>query len=59
MVQVPQACLDAADRADEIISALTRNQRDNRLALAFRDYSIANQACRKQATATTLPTTRR
>jgi hypothetical protein len=55
VVEVPPACLEAADLADEIISALTRNERDNRLATALRDYSIANQACRKEAAP---PTTR-
>jgi hypothetical protein len=46
---VPEACLDAAQLADEIISALTRNERDNRLGLNLRDYSVANQACREEA----------
>ena len=49
LVQVPEACLDAADLADEVISRLNRNDRDNRLALALRDYSVASQACRRQA----------
>jgi hypothetical protein len=56
VVQVPEACLESTELADEIISALTRNERDNRLATALRDYSIANQACRKQASPTTPPT---
>jgi hypothetical protein len=56
VVQVPEACLEGAELADEIISALTRNERGNRLALALRDYSIANQACR-EAAAPTPPTT--
>ena len=56
VVQVPEACLESTELADEIISALTRNERDNRLALNLRDYSIANQACRKQASPTTPPT---
>ena len=29
LVQVPEACLDAADLADEVISRLNRNDRDN------------------------------
>jgi hypothetical protein len=46
---VPEQCLEAAELADEIISALTRNERDNRLAVNLRDYSVANQACREEA----------
>jgi hypothetical protein len=49
VVSVPEECLDAAQLADEIISALTRNDRDNRLGLNLRDYSVANQACREEA----------
>jgi hypothetical protein len=48
-VQVPKACLDVAELADEVISRLNRNDRDSRLALALRDYTIASQACRRQA----------
>ena len=44
---VPDACLDTAQLADEVIARLNRNQRDNRLALALRDYTIASQACRE------------
>ena len=47
--RVPEECLDAAELADEIISRLTRNQRDNTLALDLRDYSVASQACRRAA----------
>jgi len=46
---VPEECVDAAQLADEIISRLNRNQRDNTLALALTDYSVASQACRKEA----------
>ena len=46
---VPEQCLEAAELADEIISALNRNERDNRLAVNLRDYSVANQACREEA----------
>jgi hypothetical protein len=46
---VPEACYDTAEKADEVIARLNRNQRDNRLALALRDYTIASQACRKEA----------
>jgi hypothetical protein len=47
--RVPEECLDAAELADEIISRLNRNQRDNRLALALTDYAVASQACRRAA----------
>jgi hypothetical protein len=46
---VPQACLDAAERGDEVIARLTANIRDNRLAAQLRDYTIASQACRREA----------
>ena len=46
---VPEECVDAAELADEVISRLTRNQRDNALALDLRDYSVASQACRREA----------
>jgi len=49
LVSVPEACVDAAELADEVISRLNRNDRDNRLALALRDYTIASQACRREA----------
>jgi hypothetical protein len=52
VVQVPEACLDAAELADEVISRLNRDDRDSRLALALRDYSIASQACRREASTT-------
>jgi hypothetical protein len=46
---VPETCLDTAELADEVISRLTRNIRDNRLAEMLRDYTIASQACRREA----------
>jgi hypothetical protein len=46
---VPEECVDAAELADEVISRLNRNQRDNALALKLRDYSVASQACRREA----------
>jgi hypothetical protein len=46
---VPQSCLDTAEKADEVISRLNRNERDNRLAAELRDYTIASQACRREA----------
>jgi hypothetical protein len=36
-------------RADKVISRLNRNEPDNRLAVAVRDYTIASQACRRAA----------
>jgi hypothetical protein len=49
VVSVPNDCLETAELADEVISRLNRNNRDNRLALALRDYTIASQACRREA----------
>jgi hypothetical protein len=48
--QVPAACVDAADLADEVISRLNRNERGKRLAAALREYTIASQDCRRAAT---------
>jgi hypothetical protein len=33
-----------------VISGLNRNVRDERLFLALRDYTIASQKCRREAT---------
>ena len=49
VTSVPEACLDAAELADDVISRLNRNVRDERLFLALRDYTIASQACRRAA----------
>jgi hypothetical protein len=49
VTSVPKACLDAAELADEVISKLDRNDRDQRLFSALRDYTIASQACRREA----------
>jgi hypothetical protein len=46
---VPESCLETAQLGDEVIARLNRNIRDNRLSLALRDYTIASQACRKEA----------
>jgi hypothetical protein len=48
-VSVPEQCIETAELADEVISRLTRNVRDERLFLALRDYTIASQACRREA----------
>jgi hypothetical protein len=46
---VPEECVDAVELANEVISRLNRNQRDNALALMLTDYSVASQACRREA----------
>jgi len=48
-VSVPEQCVETAELADEVISRLNRNNRDERLFLALRDYTIASQACRREA----------
>ena len=48
-VTVPESCLDASELADEVISRLNRNVRDRRLFVTLRDYTIASQACRREA----------
>jgi hypothetical protein len=50
-VKVPASCLDAAELADEVILRLDRHERDQRLFLALRDYTVASQACRREAAA--------
>jgi hypothetical protein len=49
VVSVPEQCVETAELGDEVISRLTRNVRDERLFLALRDYTIASQACRREA----------
>ena len=49
VVSVPEQCIETAELGDEVISRLTRNVRDERLFLALRDYTIASQACRREA----------
>jgi hypothetical protein len=46
---VPQSCIDTAELADEVISRLDRNDRNQRLFSALRDYTVASQACRREA----------
>lgn len=46
----PPACLQTAQRGDEVIDLFTRNVRDRRLSLALKAYTEASQACRKEAT---------
>ena len=49
VTSVPEQCVETAELADEVIGRLNRNVRDKRLFLALRDYTIASQACRRQA----------
>ena len=49
VTSVPQTCVETAELADEVISRLNRNDRDNRLAEMLRDYTINSQACRREA----------
>ena len=49
VTSVPEQCIEAAELADEAISRLNRNVRDERLFLTLRDYTIASQACRREA----------
>jgi hypothetical protein len=46
---VPPACLETAKRADELMDLFTRKVRDRRLSLALKAYTLASQACRKEA----------
>jgi hypothetical protein len=49
VTSVPEQCVKAAELADQVISRLNRGVRDKRLFLALRDYTIASQACRREA----------
>jgi hypothetical protein len=49
VTSIPEQCLKTAELADEVISRMNRNIRDERLFLALRDYTIASQACRRAA----------
>jgi hypothetical protein len=46
---VPPTCLETARRADELMDLFTRKVRDRRLSLALKEYTLASQACRKEA----------
>ena len=48
-VVAPPACLQTAQRGDELIALLTSNVRDRRLDSALKAYTLASQACRKEA----------
>ena len=46
----PPACLDTAKKGDVLFALLTSNVRDQRLvADALKAYTLASQACRKEA----------
>jgi hypothetical protein len=49
VTSVPEQCVKTLELADEVISRLDRKIRDERLFLALRDYTIASQACRREA----------
>ena len=62
--QVPgQVQRKAAEQQERVEGAqrlaLTGNQRDHRLTLALRDYTIASQACRRKASPDRRPRRRR
>ena len=46
---VPQVCLETARMGDEVIAKLVINDRRRRLAEALKAYTVASQACRKEA----------
>jgi hypothetical protein len=46
---VPEACLETARRGDEVLHLFTINDRSRRLAEALKAYTLASQACRKEA----------
>jgi hypothetical protein len=50
-LMVPRACLETARRGDVLFALLTSNVRvnDRRLADAMKAYTLASQACRKEA----------
>jgi hypothetical protein len=46
---VPEVCLETARMGDQVIAKLMINDRDRRLAEALKAYTLASQACRKEA----------
>jgi hypothetical protein len=46
---VPEVCLETARRGDEVIAKLMINGHSRRLAEALKAYTLASQACRKEA----------
>jgi hypothetical protein len=49
VTSVPEACLETARRGDEVLHLFTINDRGRRLAEALKAYTLASQACRKEA----------
>lgn len=48
---VPESCLETARKGDQVIAMLMRAKRDpTLLSKAYREYTVASQACRKEAT---------
>ena len=46
---VPEVCLETARRGDEMVHLFTINDRSQRLVEALKAYTLASQACRKEA----------
>jgi len=49
VTRVPASCLEAARKGDLTIHLYTINVRDRRLVEALKAYTLASQACRKEA----------
>jgi hypothetical protein len=49
VTRVPPACLETARKGDLTIHLYTINVRDRRLVEALKAYTLASQACRKEA----------
>jgi hypothetical protein len=49
VTRVPPSCLEAARKGDLTIHLYTINVRDRRLVEALKAYTLASQACRKEA----------
>jgi hypothetical protein len=49
VTRVPSSCLEAARKGDLTIHLYTINIRDRRLVEALKAYTLASQACRKEA----------
>jgi hypothetical protein len=46
---VPEACLEAAERGDEVIALMVNNIRNRRLSSTLKEYTVASQACQREA----------
>jgi hypothetical protein len=46
---VPEVCLETARRGDQMVHLFTVNNRSRRLAEALKAYTLASQACRREA----------